>query len=276
MVVSVVTSPALCLHPPIFSAMPSTEPPDRSILKERSQLESCISALKRWAIIAKAPELCKGMSNNFNNSKGDNNGDIQKIVSWLKEKSSMDKHADMVRVSNQFLNTTRAKSENYAEVKKLGETVSPTCVSILLFLRQAQSTDTDSQIIMMNVEFNPMADIAKQNCGNYKANMKKFRHNKTVNHQAIGNQQKQSTIFTFISLDNNENLNQEQVKAIKTLWSGISARGGMGGGKRGRVRRGQAGDGLGQNKRFWRCNFCICRIRTGIPNIAKTLQSRVL
>ena len=54
--------------------------------------------------------MCKEMSNNFNNLKGVNNGDIQKIVSWLKEKFSMNKHADMVTVSNQFLNTTRARS----------------------------------------------------------------------------------------------------------------------------------------------------------------------
>ena len=249
MVVSVVTSLALCLHLPTSQVMSSIEPPDRSILKERSQLEVYILALKRWATIAKAPELCKEISNNFNNSKGDNNGGIQKIVSWLKEKFSMNKHASMAKVPNQFLNTTRAKSENYAEVKKLGETVSPTCVSILLFLRQAQSTDTDSQIITMNVEFNPMADIAEQNCGNCKANMKKFQHNKTANCQAIGNQQKQSTTFTFIaSLDNNEDLDQEQVKAIKTLLSEISARGGMGGGRRGRVQGGQAGGGLGSER----------------------------
>ena len=127
--------------------MSSIEPPDRSILKEHSQFEFYISALERWVTIAKVsgvketllvdivlthafkqdPELCKEMSNNFNNSKGDNNGGIQKIVSWLKEKFSMNKHADMVTVSNQFLNTTRAKSKNYAEVKKLRETVSPMC-----------------------------------------------------------------------------------------------------------------------------------------------------
>ena len=130
MVVSVVTSLALCLHLPIFFAMSSIEPPDRSILKERSQLEFDILALKRWATTAKVPELHKEMSNNDNNSKGDNNGGIQKIVSWLKEKFSMNKHADMVKASNQFLDTTRAKSENYAEVKKLGETVSPMCPSI--------------------------------------------------------------------------------------------------------------------------------------------------
>ena len=162
----------------------------------------------------------------------------------------MNKHADMVTVSNQFLNTTRAKSENYAEVKKLGETVSPTCPSTLLLLRQAQLTDTDSQIITMNVEFstmnvefitmnvefNPAANIAVQNFRNCEANKKKFQHN----HQTIGNQQKQSTFMFITSLDNNEDLDQEQVKAIKTLLSDISARGGMGGGRRGRATKGLA------------------------------------
>ena len=38
---------------PIFSTMPSIEPPDMSILKDRSQLEFYILALERWATIAK-------------------------------------------------------------------------------------------------------------------------------------------------------------------------------------------------------------------------------
>ena len=67
----------------------------------------------------------------------------------------------MVKVLNQFFNTTRERNENlvdyitrfernYAEVTKMGEILSPTCLSILL-LRQAQLTDTDSQIITMNL-----------------------------------------------------------------------------------------------------------------------------
>merc|ERR1719206_1594076 len=44
----------------------------------------------------------------------------------------MNKHADMVKVPNQFLNFIRAKSE------KLGEIVSPPCLSILPFPRQAK------------------------------------------------------------------------------------------------------------------------------------------
>ena len=260
-----------------------------SILKDRSQLEFYTSALERWATIAKAsgvaetlladivlahafkqaPELCKEMSDHFDNSLRDDSKGIEKIVTWLKAKFGMNKHADMVKVLNQFLNTTRARGENlvdyitrfernYAEVKKLGETLSPTCLSILL-LRQAQLTDTDSQIITMNLEFDPKADTAEQNFDNCKANMKKFQHNKIANHQAIGNQQKQSATSTFIaSLDNNDDFDQEQVESIKTFLGNMSARGGRGGGRRGGARGGQAGGGLGQNKKVWKCDFCIC------------------
>ena len=103
-----------------------------------------------WPTPSSRPQSC---------ARDDSKG-IEKIVTWLKAKFGMNKHADMVKVLNQFLNTTRARGENlvdyitrfernYAEVKKLGETLSPTCLSILL-LRQAQMTDTDSQIITMN------------------------------------------------------------------------------------------------------------------------------
>ena len=81
-----------------------------------------------------APELCKEMSDHFNNSLRDDSKGIENIVTWLKAKFGMNKHADMVKVLNQFLNTTRARSENlvdyitrfernYAKVKKLGETL---------------------------------------------------------------------------------------------------------------------------------------------------------
>ena len=91
---------------------------------------------------------------------------MAKVFSWLKAKFGMNKHADMVKVLNQFLSTTRIKNENlveyiarfeknYAEVKKMGENLSPTCQAILL-LRQAQLTDVDNQIITINLEFDPL------------------------------------------------------------------------------------------------------------------------
>ena len=77
------------------------------------------------------------MSDHFDNSLKSNSKRVEKIVTWLKAKFRMNKHADMVKVLNLFLNTTRSRSKNlveyitrfernYAEVKKLGETLSPT------------------------------------------------------------------------------------------------------------------------------------------------------
>ena len=161
----------------------------------------------------------------------------------------------------------------------------------------------------MNLEFDPKADTAEQNFDDCKVNMKKFQHNKIANHQAIGNQQKQSVTSTFIAnLDNNNDFDQEQVESIKTFLGNMLARGGRGGGRRVGARGGQAGGGLGQNKKVWKCEFCICshprwkdcgcecvnhrrencpnpdpakaeaykksRIRTGTPNATRTFQSK--
>ena len=168
------------------------------LLKDCSQLEFYISALKRWAKVSgveetlledivlthafrQAPELCREISDDSNDSTGDNSAGIDRIISRLKEKFGVNKHADMVKVLNKFLNTTRANSESlvdyitrferhYAEVKKLGETLSPTCLPILL-IRQVQLTDLNSQIITTNPEFDPMANTAEQNLKICGANM---------------------------------------------------------------------------------------------------------
>ena len=67
----------------------------------------------------------------------------KKMVTRPKEKFETNEHANIVKVLNLFLNTTRSKNEdlewyiarferNYAEVKKLGESLSSTCGSVLL------------------------------------------------------------------------------------------------------------------------------------------------
>ena len=68
------------------------EPPDISVLEDRSRLDYYITILKRWS-----GEV------------------IKKIIDWFNNKSSMNKHVDMVKVLNLFLNTTRSKSENFVE-----------------------------------------------------------------------------------------------------------------------------------------------------------------
>ena len=139
----------------------------------------------------------------------------KRMVTRPKEKLEMNEHANRVKVLNLFLNTTRSKNEdlewyiarferNYAEVKKLGESLSPTCLSVLL-LRQAQLTDTDNQIITMNLEFDPKVNNADQDFEKCKASMRRLQYNKTASHQVIGNQPEQSATSVFsASLDNND------------------------------------------------------------------------
>ena len=52
------------------------------------------------------------MSDNFSDTLKDNGEGIQKIIAWLNTKFGMNKHADMVKVLNQFFSTTRMKNEN--------------------------------------------------------------------------------------------------------------------------------------------------------------------
>ena len=85
------------------------EPPDISVLRDRSRLDYYITALERWANLAKAsgvsetlhadlvlnhaykqnPDLCMEMSDNFNDTLKNDGEGIQKIISWLKAKFGM-------------------------------------------------------------------------------------------------------------------------------------------------------------------------------------------
>ena len=84
------------------------EPPDIDVLKDCSRLNHYIMALKRWSDEGK-----------------------RKTIDWLNNEYGMDKQADVVKIFNQFFNTTRVKNENlidyiarfeksYADVKKTG------------------------------------------------------------------------------------------------------------------------------------------------------------
>ena len=182
------------------------KPPDMSVLKDPSALNYYISGLKRWATLSEAtgtskkiladivltyafseaPALCKEMSDHFGNDLTNNEAGIERIVEWLQKKFGFNTHADLVKILNGFLNTCRAKTElltdfitrferNYNEVKKLGEKFSETCLAILL-LRQANLSDTDSQIITINLEFDPKAADAGQHFEQTKAAIKRFQH----------------------------------------------------------------------------------------------------
>ena len=265
------------------------EPPDMGILRDRSQLEFYIDAVERWAGIAthtgtpeeiqaelvltfafkQYPELCKEMSDHFGNSLRNKKDGIKELVKWLKTKFGLNKHADMVKIINTFLNTCRNKTENliefitrfeknYAEVKKMGEQFSPTCLSIFL-LRQAQLTDTDSQIITINLEFDPKAPNAKENFENTKAAIKKFQHTKQANYQSNSghSHQHDKPAGTYLTLGEEEGLDEEQLDSVKTFISSMRRGGGGGGGSRGGFPR-RGGAGGKQTVRVWKCDYCIC------------------
>ena len=266
------------------------EPPDMGILKDPTQLSFYITSLERWATLSaktgleeenqgelvlaiafkQHAELCKEMSEHFAETLRDNKEGIKMIVEWLKEKFGLNKHADMIKILNTFLNTCRVKNEslidftarfekNYAEVKKMGENLSPTCLAILL-LRQAQLTDTDSQIITINLEFDPKAKDSDKNFERTKAAMKKFQHTRLANHQAVAGHQHHGgagggkpTAAYITALEESEEFNKEDLDNIKTYVASLRRDGGRVGGQRGR------GGGAGQ-KRFWKCDYCICTI----------------
>ena len=261
-----------------------------AILKDPSQLNFYISGLQRWATIAEAtgtskniladlvlthafdqaPILCKELSEHFGNDISQNTEGIEKIVEWLKNKFGLNAHADMVKILNSFLNTYRAKTEtpidfitrfekNYSEVKKMGEKFSETCLSILL-LRQANLNDTDSQIITINLEFDPKGPNAKQHFELTKAAIKKFQHARQANHQAHNIPQQPSqpnNLKTFLTnLEQEEEMDSEQIEAIQTFITQTRTRGG-GRGRGGQPNRfGKTRQDKGARK--WKCEYCLC------------------
>ena len=56
---------------------------------------------------------------------------------------------------------------------------------------EVDKTSTDNQIVAMNQESNPEANITEQNLNSCKASMKELQHREIANQQAIGNQQEE-------------------------------------------------------------------------------------
>ena len=163
-----------------------------SILKDKTQLEFYLHALENWddlqdcggypankraAIIftyafKTNPVLCREMTDHFKKSLKDDEKGVEKIVEWLRKKFGLNKHADIVRVLNNWFNTVRGRDEEltnyisrfesaYNEVNKMGEDISATTRAVLL-LRQAELTETEHHIITVNLKLDPTASYAKE------------------------------------------------------------------------------------------------------------------
>ena len=94
---------------------------------------------------------------------------------------------NIIKALNVFLSTIRAKKEtlewyiarferNYAEIERLGETLSPSLLSALL-LRHAQLPKDDIQTISVNLESDPKATNAARNYEICKENMRRLQQN---------------------------------------------------------------------------------------------------
>ena len=258
----------------------SLEPPDMSILKDRAQLEFYITALENWADLQDCggypaerraavifsyafrqnPALCKQLTDHFKKSLKDDPQGVQKIIDWLKEKYGLTKHADIVRVLNNWFNITRAKQESlldyitrfeaaYSEVESLGETISPTTRSILL-LRQAELSNTDHQIITVNLDLDPKAKDAENQFDQTKEAMRKFQHTQMANSVRIAGNTTQTKTYLgeFIEQLEQDNTVEDSVKAnIQAFLAQQKA-----------TRGGGRGGQYPIKVRLWKCDFCIC------------------
>ena len=81
------------------------------------------------------PPLNRALNHYIMASKRWSDEGKRKTIDWLNNEYGMNKQADVVKIFNQFFNTTRVKNENlidyiarfeksYAEVKKTGENLS--------------------------------------------------------------------------------------------------------------------------------------------------------
>ena len=143
------------------------------------------------------------------------------MITRPKEKSGTNKHTNIIKAFNLLLNTTRSKNEdlewyiarferNYAEVEKLGETLSSSLLSVLL-LRQAQLSEVDTQIISMTLEFDPKAINATQNFESCKASMRRLQHNKTTSHLIHVNQSERFATSTInVNVEDNDDLDRSK------------------------------------------------------------------
>ena len=267
------------------------------ILKDSAQLEFYLASLTRWAKIMEAtgtpkslladlvlthaveqnPTLCREIHDSIGEEITGDDG-IDKLTKWLKAKMGLNTHSDMVKVLNNFLNTCRRKNppesltdfitrfeKNYSEVKKMGESFSETCLAIML-MRQAQLTDTDSQIIMVNLEFDPKAKDKDKQFDNAKAAIRKFQHTKIANHNPYPGHQAapaagSKPLQTFLAALAEE-YDEEEVESIGTFVT-QQLKGGRGGGRGGKVRGGKIGgrEQRRERSKVWKCEYCLCHHR---------------
>ena len=260
-----------------------------SLLKDKSQLDFYITALENWEelqdcggypaskraaviftyAVKSYPALCKEMTDHFKKTLKDDEDGVKKIKEWLRKKFGLSKHADIVRVYNNFLNTTRSKGESlqdfitrfetaYNEVNNLGETLSPTTRAIFL-LRQADLSDTANQIITVNIDLDPKAANAADHMDEVKAAMRKYQDNLAANKSIKPvNQPANTYLGEFMDSLESDDTVDEQTKANIQAYILAQRNAGQKGQGKGFNRGGGGAGRYPRAGRVWKCDFCLC------------------
>ena len=254
------------------------KPPDLGKLKNKENLSTYISQLKRWSrccsvkpenqadiILAIAPDqnepLYIEMEAHFGDTLNEDREGVNKIVKWLEEKYGKTQHSSLLAKYNAFNNTVRNDKENlidfigrfetaYKAMEKLGEKFSANLQSFAL-LKQAKLPQMDYQIITKGLDYNNKEKEEE----NYKATK-----NAMIAYQTNKSNTKKDT-ETFVvdleNMDSDEEISDEKLEAIQVLLAkNLNKKS---------VKSGQNKEKKLQRTKVWKCVACLCTHKLWYP-----------
>ena len=283
--------------PPPNSWRQQAKPPDMGLLKDKSNLDTYILGLKRWArmggvkaseqgdyILMMAnrenPELSQEMERNFKDDLANDPEATVKIINWLEDRFGVHKQADLIRLFSQCLWTQRKQNQDiisfindftnsYSEISKLGEHFSHTARAQIL-LQNVVISDADRFNIEKDIDWNNKDNnIQQSNYEKIVQNLKALQYGR-VNNAASRKKPAENTLLTE-SLDLDD-FTEDDLHEIKT-WilhkrqgGGRGRGGGRGGQKRGgfeRVKQNTEGKERvkGRDGKPWKCKWCLCECK---------------
>ena len=256
-------------------------PPSIKTLIEQGKdyLPSYLSALRRWSrtcgisvedqadeillmVSDQAPAIYRKMDVYFGDDLAADPEGVIKITEWFQKEYGLTKSSDLMRLFNVFTGTQRKKHEDiskyvtafdtaYANLKKLGESISPNLLSMLL-LTNGNLSDVEMQLITKSLEFDTTNKATQASIyENTKEAMRKHQSMKLTNSSNTTAVTKQAYLAEMVELDSTlETFPPEELEdalhtvllAKRQLTASVGR--GAGGGNKG--------------KRVWKCYKCLC------------------
>ena len=245
----------------------------------KDYLPSYLSALKRWSrtcgiapedqadeillmVSEQAPAIYRKMDVHFGDDLAGDKEGMTKLTEWFQKEYGLTKSSDLMRLFNVFIGTQRKKNEDiskyvtafdsaYNNLKKLGESVSPNLLSMLL-LTHANLSDVDMQLITKSLEFDTTnKTIQAAIYENTKEAMRKHQSMKLTNSNSASAVTKQTFLADLVEVDSSlETFAPEELE--EALQSVLLA-------KKQQSERGGGGRNFGGGKKkVWKCWKCLC------------------